>query len=131
MGQISITKIFEFAAAHRLPYHKGLCKNLHGHNYRLEVTISSSIQKEGAERGMIMDFGELKAAVKWVLLNYDHCNLNKKFDNPTAEIMIKVLAREIQQIFDDRKLTMGGRDTVVTKVRLWETSTSYTTWEKA
>lgn len=123
---ITITKTFEFAAAHHLPYHKGLCKNLHGHNFRLEVTVIGPIQKEGVERGMIMDFGNLKEAVGWALLDYDHRNLNDKFDNPTAEIMVAALAKYIQNIFDARNLDVIK----VIKVRLWETSTSCATWSE-
>lgn len=123
---IEITKIFEFAAAHHLPNHKGLCKNLHGHNFQLEITITGPIQKEGAETGMIMDFGNLKEAVSWVLLDFDHCNLNEKFDNPTAEIMVGYIGEAIQNIFCERKL----KDIKVTKVRLRETSTSYVTWRR-
>ena len=121
---LTITKIFEFAAAHHLPYHRGLCKNPHGHNFKLEITVSGEVQKEGPERGMIMDFGNLKEAVGWALLDYDHCNLNDKFDNPTAEIMVRALARYIQNIFYVRKL----KTIKIVKVRLWETSTSYVTW---
>lgn len=121
---IEITKTFEFAAAHHLPYHKGLCKNPHGHNFFLEITITGPIQKEGPERGMIIDFGNLKEAVGWALLDFDHHNLNDKFDNPTAEIMVKALAQYIQSIFHARKLEMVK----VTKARLWETSTSCATW---
>lgn len=118
---VEITKIFEFEAAHYLPYHKGLCKNLHGHSYRLEVTIAGEIQKEGEERGMVMDFGHLKKIAKVQILNeFDHSNLNKLFDNPTAEIMVKAIALQIQLCLH--------ANIKVAKVRLWETSTSYATW---
>jgi len=120
---VEITKIFEFAAAHHLPYHKGLCKNPHGHNFRLEVSVTRPIQKEGPERGMVMDFGNLKRMIKKAILDeFDHCNLNSLFDNPTAEIMAKAFARQVQ-------LYLGDSITVV-KLRLWETSTSCATWRK-
>lgn len=120
---IEITKIFEFAAAHHLPYHKGACKNLHGHNYKLEVTIAGPIQKEGAERGMVMDFGHLKKIAKIQILNeFDHSNLNKLFDNPTAEIMVKNMALQLGIALP--------KDIEITKICLWETSTSYATWRK-
>ena len=120
---IEITKTFEFAAAHHLPYHKGLCKNLHGHNYKLEITVTGPIQKKGPERGMVMDFGNLKRIIKKAILDeFDHCNLNSLFDNPTAEIMVKAFARQIQLYLGD--------NIIVVKVRLWETSTSYVTWRK-
>lgn len=120
---ITITKIFEFAAAHHLPHHKGKCLNIHGHSYRLEITITGSIQKEGRARGMIIDFGNFKKIVKNnILSELDHCNLNTLFDNPTAEIMVNAIAKQIQLHL--------GKSINVAKVRLWETSTSYATWEE-
>lgn len=121
MSQITITKIFEFTAEHYLPYHKGACKNLHGHNYKLEITITGPIQKEGSARGMIMDFGMLKTIVEHqILAEFDHSNLNKLFDNPTAEIMVKNMGLQIGLALP--------RNIQITKIRLWETPTSYATW---
>lgn len=118
---ITITKIFEFAAAHYLPHHKGLCKDVHGHTYRLEITITGAILKEGPMRGMIIDFGILKEVVEEVILKrLDHSDLNNTYDNPTAEIMVKDIANNLSFAFHSVEIT---------KVRLWETSTSYATWE--
>lgn len=122
---ITITKKFEFAAAHFLPYHKGKCKNVHGHNFCLEVTIAGPIQKEGSEKGMVMDFSRLKEVVSRVLLNFDHCNLNDTFFNPTAENMVNSLVKPIQNIFNTRGLGIS-----VVKIRLWETPTSCVTWRR-
>lgn len=127
---ISMTKIFEFAAAHHLPHHKGLCKNQHGHTFRCEVTIAGSLQEEGAAQGMVMDFGELKRVVKTILSRYDHQNLNKKFENPTAEIMVQAIASRIEYSLQViYQLTQFGGIRLV-KVRLWESSSSYVTWSK-
>lgn len=54
-----------FAAAHTLPFHDGGCANLHGHNYRVEVTLigNPNISRE-AEHGMIRDFTALKESYK-------------------------------------------------------------------
>lgn len=120
---ITITKIFEFAAAHYLPHYEGACNNLHGHNYKLEITITGEIQDSSCTAGMIMDFGDLKKIVKNnILSEFDHSNLNYLFDNPTAEIMVEAIAKQMRLYFH--------QNIVVTKVRLWETSTSYATWER-
>lgn len=57
-----ITKIVEFDAGHRVPYHKSKCRSLHGHRYRLECAFSGPIiQAEGAsDDGMVADFSDLK-----------------------------------------------------------------------
>jgi len=119
---ISITKIFEFAAAHHLPYHEGLCKNIHGHGFKLEITVTGAIQTNGSATGMIIDFKELKNIVnKVILVHLDHTDLNDIFENPTAETMAKHIADNLNLIFSTVKIV---------KVRLWETSTSYATWEE-
>src|SRR5437667_8964526 len=56
-----VTKIFHFESAHHLPGHRGKCAHLHGHSYRLEVTIRGPIKDMPGEsdHGMVMDFGDL------------------------------------------------------------------------
>lgn len=111
----SVTKIFEFAAAHNLPHHQGLCKHFHGHNYKLEVSVSGEVT---TPEGMIIDFSDLKHLIKTHIIDeYDHSNLNDHFENPTAEIMVEHIYHKLVHVFD-------GALKVV-KVRLWETSTSY------
>ena len=53
-----------FSAAHRLSFHKGKCKNLHGHNWKVEVQIQSS-----AYTNMVVDFGAIK---QFIRDNFDH-----------------------------------------------------------
>ena len=75
----------DFAAAHFLKDYHGKCENLHGHNYKVYVHVQGTALDEG---GMLLDFSELKQALKKVLSKIDHTNLNeiKEFkDNPSAE----------------------------------------------
>jgi len=117
---ITITKIFTFDAAHKLPYHKGKCQHLHGHTYKLEVTVKST----RLDDGMIIDFGKLKEVVNiYVLDKLDHAYLNNQWDNPTAEIMIHNIAETI-----DRNLP---ELVSIHEVKLWETPTSYATWNQS
>jgi 6-pyruvoyltetrahydropterin/6-carboxytetrahydropterin synthase len=105
----SVTRSFRFEAAHQLPWHDGACRNLHGHSYRLEVTVEGPI---GAQ-GMVIDFGDLKAVVgRQVLDRFDHRYLNDLFDNPTAEL----IAAEIWKSLEAEGLG-------VSRIRLWETDT--------
>ena len=120
---IVVTKLFEFEASHHLPHYDGACHNIHGHSYKLEVTVSGQVSKNENDPkcGMIIDFKDLKAIVKSVAVDkYDHSNLNEFFPNPTAEIMVKQIAVDIMS-----KLPQG---VYLMSCKLWETSTSYAEW---
>ncbi len=76
---------FHFAAAHRLPFYDGPCKRMHGHNYRLQVTLTG---RPSPADGMIRDFEDIKKRVWDACLNQcDHHTLNDLMENPTAENM--------------------------------------------
>jgi len=72
---ITITRKLEFDAGHRIPDHKSQCRNLHGHRYTLEITLTGAvISEEGSsDNGMIMDFSDVKALAKQHLVDvWDH-----------------------------------------------------------
>ena len=67
---ITVTKTVKFDAAHVLTNHQGLCKNLHGHTYRVDVSVT---QPEGDDRDMVIDFKDLKAIANEVVCDrFDH-----------------------------------------------------------
>ena len=67
---LTITKSVKFDAAHVLTNHKGLCKNLHGHTYRVDVSVR---QAEGDGSDMVMDFKDVKRICEeTVLSKFDH-----------------------------------------------------------
>lgn len=75
MPRIRLTKEFSFEMAHVLEGYDGPCKNIHGHSYRLEVTvIGSPINNSNhPKQGMVMDFGQLKSIVnKQIVSKFDH-----------------------------------------------------------
>ena len=120
---LSVTKTFEFEAAHRLPHYEGPCQNIHGHSYKLEVEISGLVQYKGGEEGMIVDFVFLKQIVKErVVDKLDHKYLNDILPTPTAENLVLWIYDQI----------MGWPflNQAVARIRLWETSTSYCEWKK-
>jgi|TARA_B110000196_G_scaffold315167_1_gene324384 6-pyruvoyltetrahydropterin/6-carboxytetrahydropterin synthase len=85
---IRITKEFKFEMAHALHGYDGLCKNIHGHSYKLWVTIRGKVRQEKAHKkdGMVMDFDVLKSFVKPEIINkYDH-SLVLNANSPHAEI---------------------------------------------
>jgi len=74
---------FTFAAAHRLPRYQGKCFNMHGHNYKLAVTLQGAPDPYS---GIFVDLGDVEKAVQErVLAQCDHATLNDFIENPTAE----------------------------------------------
>ena len=72
---LTITRKLEFDAGHRIPDHKSQCRNLHGHRYTLEITLTGNIiTAEGnSDNGMIMDFSDIKSLAKEHLVDvWDH-----------------------------------------------------------
>lgn len=94
-----ITKAFTFDAAHRLPHYDGPCANMHGHTWRVEVTLSSDlIIGQGPKRGMVVDFKDIKRLVGPLIDSIDHQVLNDVeglIGNPTAEVIAAWLFRSI------------------------------------
>lgn len=118
---IDTTKIFTFDSAHKLENYEGECKYLHGHTYKLEVTVRGT--RDG--RGIVIDFKDLKRIVnEEVISTVDHRYLNEIFDfNTTCENMIEWMFERL-----DSKLDSGSY--WLQKLVLWETPTSFATLER-
>ena len=105
-----VTCAFDFQAAHHLPWHPGKCRQLHGHSYRLEVTVGGPLN----EHGVVLDFDDLRAVVERVVIEpWDHQLLNDLLDNPTAER----LAHQAWEL-------LAGAGLPLRALRLWETPRS-------
>jgi 6-pyruvoyltetrahydropterin/6-carboxytetrahydropterin synthase len=108
-----------FAAGHALRNYRGKCENVHGHNYRCQVSV---LGEKLDEIGLLVDFVELKRIVHGVLDRMDHQWLNEfpPFDvlNPSAENMAKFIYDEIHAGLQAREGVKLG------SVRLWETDTA-------
>lgn len=110
-----VSKEFTFDAAHFLTKYHGKCENLHGHTYRLRVTVEGPV----GEEGMVVDFKELKALVKEKVIDkYDHQSLNDFFDNPSAELIVI-------RIWEDLEKELPVK---LYEVTLWETADSFVTY---
>ncbi|MEP6962882.1 MAG: 6-carboxytetrahydropterin synthase QueD [Acidobacteriota bacterium] len=114
-----------FAAAHALRHYKGACENLHGHNFKVHVTIEGDVLDQA---GMLVDFLDVKALMKQVMGLLDHKNLNEipPFDeakNPSAE--------NIAEFFFNH-MTAGLAGTPVpvrlSQVKVWETDIQSATY---
>ena len=138
---IRITKEFKFEMAHALHGYDGLCKNIHGHSYKLFVTVKGEVKndKGNAKDGMVLDFDVLKNIVKPEIINkYDHSlvlNANSPHSEidlsafekvfflpyqPTSENLVTDFALKIKN-----KLPQGIE---LYKVVLSETATSFAEW---
>lgn len=107
-----------FASAHRLIDYDGDCERLHGHNWKVVVTVSAS---ELNNLGIAIDFKKVKAETREIIGKLDHRYLNEiePFDkiNPTAEHIARELYRQIS-------LKVNDGNARVSKVTVWETETS-------
>src|SRR5205085_11309005 len=82
---MKIAKEFRWEMGHRLPFHEGLCKNIHGHSYRIVVEISGSVD----ENRMIIDFFDLGKIVKPIIEKYDHAFLCWEEDTIVKDFLSK------------------------------------------
>ncbi len=83
---MKVRRSFDFDAAHRLPRHPGKCRELHGHSYRLVVTVDRAVDPAS---GLAVDFSDLEAIVKRQVVDVlDHSLVNDRIENPTAELMV-------------------------------------------
>lgn len=143
MAKIRLTKEFNFEAAHALWNYDGKCKNLHGHSYRLFVTVIGDpiVDKTNTKRGMVIDFGDLKTIVSRCVIDlYDHAVIfnseapyAKELDakqvyeqtillnyQPTCENMVLDFANTIQE-----QLPSGVE---LHSLKLYETAKSFAEW---
>lgn len=124
MGRMfRICKEVSFAAAHFIRGHGGECAHLHGHNYRVRVHVEARVLDE---LGMVVDFADLKRAMKAVLDPFDHRVVNDipPFTevNTTAELLAEHVCREIGARLDDGRVR-------VCRVEVWETDSSCAVYE--
>jgi 6-pyruvoyltetrahydropterin/6-carboxytetrahydropterin synthase len=115
----------KFAAGHALRNYKGKCENVHGHNYRVQVTLAG---EQLDSTGLLVDFVEIKKVLNVIVDRMDHRFLNDiaPFDalNPSAENMAKY-------IFDELEVGMGNAPARVAAVCLWETDSCCATYRPA
>jgi 6-pyruvoyltetrahydropterin/6-carboxytetrahydropterin synthase len=120
MYELTITS--HFSGAHRLRYLHGKCEELHGHNWKIEVSVASSKLNQ---EGVVIDFKILKQKLEKVLKALDHTFLNDlphfSGQEPSSENIAKY-------IFDKMKVELKGFPAKMTKVSAWESETSCATY---
>ncbi len=143
MPKIRVTKHFHFEMGHSLYAYNGRCRNIHGHSYKLEVTLIGEPKKQPGhpQDGMVFDFGELKKIVTEHLVNkLDHALLvNKLVPEKQQEILQTTNDRLIVVDFQptSENLTVYIAETLqqylptyvsLFSVRLYETASSFAEW---
>ena len=144
MTKIRVTKFYDFEMAHALWNYDGLCKNIHGHTYKLYVTVlGEPIQDVNDQKnGMVIDFGDLKRIVKGEIVDpLDHAmviykdaphdlllKLNEMYERhfvfdfqPTCENLVIWMVNKIQPLLP--------KGVELKKVKLYETASSCAEWD--
>jgi len=144
MSSIRITKQFSFETGHALYGYDGKCRNVHGHSYKLSVTVIGEpiADSSHVKFGMVIDFSDLKKIVKEEIVDvFDHATVfNKNTPHvelarelsdrghsvllvdyqPTSEMMVIDFAEKIKQRLP--------KQTQLFSLRLQETASSYAEW---
>ena len=144
MSKIRITKLFSFETGHALYGYDGKCRNVHGHSYKLSVTVFGSPIEDpnNVKYGMVIDFSDLKKIVRQDIVdvfdhatvfnkNTPHVELAKELSDrghsvllvnyqPTSEMMVIDFAKKIKARLP--------KNIHLHSLRLQETETSYAEW---
>jgi 6-pyruvoyltetrahydropterin/6-carboxytetrahydropterin synthase len=122
MYEVSVDETF--AAAHNLRGYKGKCENLHGHNYKVRVTLAGP---EVDSVGLLYDFVQLKQVIQSVIRSLDHKYLNElsPFDvlNPSAENIARYIYDETAQ-----QLHQAPNGAAVSSITVWESDLTAATY---
>jgi len=144
MSKIRITKSFTFETGHALYGYDGLCKNVHGHSYKLDVTVIGTPikDKNHVKFGMVIDFKDLKKIVKEEIVDvFDHATV---FNQNTPHVELaktleasghKVLLVDYQPTSEEMVIDFAGKimaklppSIILHNLRLQETATSFAEW---
>ncbi len=125
MYEVRVTA--DFAAAHFLRDYNGKCENLHGHNYKVYAHVRGELLNEG---GMLLDFTKLKGALRKVIGQLDHTNLNdmEYFNqNPSAERIATYIYENIVELLkqegEDVSWHEGKKNAYLWAIDVFETDT--------
>ncbi len=141
---IRLTKEFSFESAHALEGYDGACREVHGHSYRLFVTVKGNPIEDptSAKCGMVIDFGDLKRVVNEQIINrLDHSFVMRR--SPQAEQLAEVMSAQFSKVilvdyqptcenmlsdFAARIAPRLPQGVKIHSLKLHETATSYAEW---
>ena len=146
MERVTVCKEVTFDCAHMLSGHEALCKNLHGHTYKVQVSVTNEQIIEGPSVDMVIDFKHLKEAItKSIMDKFDHAIIfsSHKFRNEAEEDLFewaykhhmrffemprRTTAEDMALFFRElimQELTSIGYTPVNISIRVYETPTSF------
>ena len=143
MAKIRLTKEFRFESAHVLLGYDGPCRNIHGHSYKMAVTVIGEplIDKSSPKNGMVMDFGLLKKIVNDTIVDqFDHALIissdapgiaNGDWNKVSEKLIIVPYQPSCENLlidFADRIINKLPASVKLHHIRLDETSNSYAEW---
>lgn len=138
---MKVTKEVTFDSAHMLSNYEGKCANLHGHTYKLQVSVEAPLQSKGNEECMVVDFNNLKNALNTVTRVFDHAIIFSASEyrgeaenallgwaeaygmkyiilpdaKSTSEYIASYIKDQIESVYPAKRIS----------VRVWETPTSF------
>lgn len=144
MSNIRITKQFSFETGHALYGYDGKCRNVHGHSYKLSVTVIGTpiTDTSHVKLGMVIDFGDLKKIVKEEIVDrFDHATVFNKH-TPHVELAHELTSRGHSVILADYQPTSENmvidfakkiadrlpENITLHSLRLQETDSSFAEW---
>jgi 6-pyruvoyltetrahydropterin/6-carboxytetrahydropterin synthase len=144
MSKIRITKQFSFETGHALYGYDGKCKNVHGHSYKLSVTVIGTpiLDQSNVKFGMVIDFSDLKKIVREEIVDlFDHASVFNK-NTPHVELAEELKKRGHHVILVDYQPTSENmvvdfakkisdrlpNDILLHSLKLQETESSFAEW---
>jgi 6-pyruvoyltetrahydropterin/6-carboxytetrahydropterin synthase len=130
---MKIAKEYNWEMGHRLPFHEGKCKNLHGHSYKCMVEISG----EPDANGMVLDYYDMKSIIQPVIDELDHAFMVYTDDKEVLEFLNKINSRKVVVDFQStaeniclyllKKIKATGlpKNIKTVKVKVLETENTY------
>ncbi|MGV3538916.1 MAG: 6-pyruvoyl trahydropterin synthase family protein [Rufibacter sp.] len=146
MNRIRLTRRFTFEAAHALTHYDGACRHIHGHSYKLEVTIIGTPlnERNHPKDGMVLDFGDLKQLVTaYVLEPLDHALVLPENSSPGLLSQLKAQDQKLLLLpfqptcenlllyVKDQLQPLLPEHVQLHSLKLWETENAFGEWYAA
>jgi len=143
MATIRLTKVFTYAMAHALDSYDGLCKNIHGHTYHLEVTVVGNPVSDSfsPKKGMLIDFTDLKRLINTEIVDvWDHALMLNETTNPDLIALLKESYERIIIVpfqpttenmlcyLSEKIISILPKEVHLYSLKLKETENSYAEW---
>ena len=130
---MKIAKEFRWEMGHRLPEHFGLCKNIHGHSYKMLVEFEGELNKDE----MVIDYCDVEKIINPIIETLDHSFMVNKDDKPVLEFLEKMNSKKVvvdfqstaenicNYILNEVKKSNLPSNVKEIKVRVFETTDDY------